>query len=178
MKPTQVEELILQSLEYEQRGVELYDAALTCALDPDLKEEWERNLAETRTHMAAIEGMCEAMGLDARRETPGRLAVRRMGKSLVEAIETASAKEDPSEAEFVACECVVVAETTDHLDWERLTACAKNFEGQSCAEPKKRGGTIEDREDEQLDDLKRWCRELWRRMQPGLPSVEERVTRR
>jgi hypothetical protein len=164
MKPTQIEELILQSLEHEQGGLEVYRAALTCAQNSDLEKEWEKNLAETRTYVDALEGLCQAMGFDAGKETAGRLVVRKMGQSLVEAIEIASAMGDPAEAELVACECVVVAETTDHLDWELLTACDDPLQREDFAgERKKACVTIEDQENEQLSHGKAWCRALWRR---------------
>ncbi len=40
MKMKQVEELILQSLEHELGGV--YTAALECAVNDELKEEWRK----------------------------------------------------------------------------------------------------------------------------------------
>jgi hypothetical protein len=38
----QVEELILQSLEHEMGGVKIYTVAVTCALNADLKKEWQK----------------------------------------------------------------------------------------------------------------------------------------
>ena len=37
-----VKELILQSLEHEMGGVKIYEAALKCARNEELKEEWEK----------------------------------------------------------------------------------------------------------------------------------------
>ena len=42
----------------------------------------------------------------------------------------ALAASDPAAAELVACECVVLAETKDHADWELIGQCAKTLEGE------------------------------------------------
>ena len=58
MKPgtpnEQVTELLLQSLEHEKGGVQVYETALKCAVNEDLKEEWEK-YAKTFDTMAAFE---------------------------------------------------------------------------------------------------------------------------
>ena len=77
---------------------------------------------------------------------------------------------DPPAAELVACECVVLAETKDHADWQLLGKVAKNWEGPGGAELKQAYGTIEDEEDEHLYHTKGWCRELWVKSL-GLPAV-------
>src|SRR5688572_16929645 len=111
MKTEQVEELILQSLEHELGGVKVYETAVGCAVHPALKEEWKHYLDETRTHVQALELLCESLGIDPTRETPGRAVVRHVGGALVEAMKKAAAAGNPSAAELVACECVVLAET-------------------------------------------------------------------
>src|ERR1700729_1845006 len=98
-------------------GVKVYTAAVACAVNEDLKKEWEKYLAETRTHVTALEDVCKAMAMDAKKESPGRAIVRHNGAGLVEAMKMAATAGDPLAAELVACECVVVAETKDHLDW-------------------------------------------------------------
>lgn len=177
MKTKQVEELVLQSLEHEQGGVKVYAAALTCVVNPDLKEEWEKYLAQTRTHVTALESVCEAMGIDAKRETPGRLVVRHVGGALVEAMKLAKAGGDPAAAELVACEVVVLAETKDHADWELLGKCAEHLSGAAAKALKSAYDEIEDQEDEHLYHTKGWCRELWMQslgMKAMLPPPEER----
>ena len=52
------------------------------------------------------------------------------GKALVSAMKMALAAGDPAAAELVACECVVLAETKDHADWELIGACAKELDGE------------------------------------------------
>jgi ferritin-like metal-binding protein YciE len=177
MKTKQVEQLVLQSLEHEMGGVKVYTTALTCAQNAGLKKEWEKYLAETRTHVTALETVCEAMDIDAKKETPGREVVRHTGGALVEAMKMAHAAGDPVAAELVACECVVIAETKDHADWELLTKCAEHLTGHAKAVLKSACDTIEDQEDEHLYHTKGWCRELWIQslgITAVLPPPEER----
>lgn len=177
MKAKQVEELILQSLEHEKGGVEIYATALKCAVTAPLKEEWERYLKETRTHVTTLESVCQAMKLDSARETPGRTVVRLVGKALVQAMTTALAAGDKNAAEIVACESVVLAETKDHLDWELLGKCAEHMNGPGAEALQKAYEDIEDQEDEHLYHTRGWCRELWIQslgLKAVLPPPEER----
>jgi hypothetical protein len=177
MKSKQVEELILQSLEHEMGGVKVYASAIECAQNANLKKEWAKYLAETRTHVTALETVCKAMDIDPKKETPGRAVVRHNGGALVEAMKMALAAGDPAGAELVACECVVLAETKDHADWELLTKCAEHLTGRGAEALKSACDTVEDQEDEHLYHTKGWCRELWIQslgMKAVLPPPEER----
>jgi ferritin-like metal-binding protein YciE len=177
MKTKQIEELVLQSLEHELGGVKVYTTAITCAQNSGLKKEWEKYLAETRTHVTALETVCKAMEIDAKKETPGRAVVRHTGAGLVEAMKMALAAGEPSAAELVACECVVLAETKDHLDWELLSKCAEHMSSHGAAALKAACDEIEDQEDEHLYHTKGWCRELWLQslgLKAVLPPPEER----
>ncbi|MDP9002767.1 MAG: hypothetical protein M3O46_21980 [Myxococcota bacterium] len=160
MKMQQVRELILQSLEHEMGGVHVYETALRCAVNEDLKKEWTKYLSETRTHVAKLETVCKEMGIDAKQETPGRMVVRHTGLSLVQAMKMALEAGDPTSAQLAACECVVLAETKDHLDWELLGKCAERL-GSEGAVLKSAYDEIEDQEDEHLYHTRGWCRELW-----------------
>src|SRR2546423_14027436 len=122
-----VKELILQSLEHEMGGVKIYETALKCAQNEDLKEEWERYYQETETHVQILQDVFSAMQLDAEEPSPGREIVRKLGASLVAAMEEALAAGEPQAAEILACECVVFAETKDHLDWQLIGEAAKKL---------------------------------------------------
>ena len=50
MNEQQMNELLLQSLEHEKGGIQVYETALKCAVNDDLQEEWEKYLEETRNH--------------------------------------------------------------------------------------------------------------------------------
>ena len=71
MKKNQLETLLLQSLEHEMGGVKVYTAALECAVNADLKKEWQNYLEQTRTHVTALEEVCRSLEIDPARETPG-----------------------------------------------------------------------------------------------------------
>jgi hypothetical protein len=174
----QVSELVLQSLEHEKGGVEVYETALKCAVNEDLEEEWEKYLEETRHHVEVLTGACETLGIDPAMETPGVLIVRHMGQSLVKAMQMALKAGKPEAAQLVACECVVLAETKDHLDWELIGKCGeKLLKGGAATALKDAYEEIEDQEDEHLYHTKGWCRELWIEslgMKAVLPPPEER----
>jgi hypothetical protein len=177
MKLKQVEELVLQSLEHELGGVKIYTTALTCAQNAGLKREWQKYLAETRTHVTALEAVCSAMEIDPAKETPGRAVVRHNGAALVDAMKMALKEGDATGAELVSCECVVLAETKDHANWELLTKCAEHLRGKAAAALKEACDKVEDQEDEHLYHSKGWCRELWIQslgIAAILPPPEER----
>lgn len=170
MNSKQVEELVLQSLEHELGGVKIYETAITCAVNSDLKEEWQEYLEQTKAHVVALEAVCGALGVEANKDTPGRKVVQHVGAALVQAMVIAREAGDPAAAQLVACECVVLAETKDHANWQLLGKCAEHLEGTPGAALKEAYGTIEDQEDEHLYHTKGWCRELWVQTL-GLPAV-------
>ena len=176
MKAEQVTELVLQSLEHEMGGVEVYTTALQCVLNEDLKDEWQRYLEQTRTHVTALEEVCQAMGIDPMQDSPSRAVVRGVGQALVEAMKKAQAAGEPAAAEIVAAECVVLAETKDHLDWELLTKVSEHLTDHGADTLRNACQTIEDQEDEHLYHTRGWCRELWIKslgMKAVLPPPEE-----
>lgn len=177
MKTKQIEELILQSLEHEIGGVKVYSAALQCVKNSELKGEWEKYREQTRTHVKELETVCDAMKIDGKQETAGRKIVRALGAALVEAMKSAQSAGDPAAAELVACECVVIAETKDHLNWELLAKCVEQLSGAQAKALKSAADTVEEQEDEHLYHSKGWCRELWLQslgVKAVLPPPEER----
>jgi hypothetical protein len=172
----QIKELLLQSLEHERGGVLLYETALECVINEDLEEEWEDYLDQTEHHVELLTEACEALGLDPDEMTPGRKIVQHNGKSLVVAMKMALGAADPPAAELVACECVVLAETKDHFDWELIGEVAKSLTGDERAALMKAYEAVEDEEEEHLYHTKGWCRELWLKslgLPAALPPPEE-----
>jgi len=106
------------------------------------------------------------------------LVVRHLGQSLVKAMEMALQAGKAEAAQLVACECVVLAETKDHLDWELIGKCGeKLLKGKEGKALKDAYQEIEDQEDEHLYHTKGWCRELWLQslgMKAVLPPPEEK----
>jgi len=171
MKTEQVTELVYQALETEKGGVQIYEAALKCAVNADLKKEWEEYLEQTRRHVQVVLNVMDTLGLDPEQETPGRQVVRHIGESLVEAMEMALDSAPNGEAaELVACECVVLAETKDHLNWELIHEVADKIKGQSRDALKAAYEEVEEQEDEHLYHTTGWGRELWIKSL-GMPAV-------
>ena len=176
MKDAQVQELLYQSLEVEIGGQQVYQTAITCAQNDDLREEWEKYLEETQNHERILLDVCTAMGLDPAKETPGRKVVRHIGQSLVKAMEMALSSGPPAAAELVAAECVVHAETKDHLNWELIGQVVEKLSGAQKKALKEAYEEVEDQEDEHLYHSTGWTRELWIQslgLPAGLPPPEE-----
>lgn len=157
----QLKDLLLQMMETELGGEQVYRAALTCALNDDLKEEWEGYLDETLSHQNVVRTTCEALGIDPDETVPSRLVVRHIGASLVRAMELARQGGNTVAAQLVACECVVHAETKDHANWELLGQVADVAGGETGKALKAAHQRVEKDEDHHLYHTKGWCRELW-----------------
>jgi hypothetical protein len=100
-------------------------------------------------------------GLDPEAETPGRQVVRHIGTSLVKAMEMALSARTPEAAQLVATECVLEAETKDHLNWELIGQLAKEIKGAEEKALKEAHEKVEEEEDEHLYHTTGWTRELW-----------------
>jgi hypothetical protein len=173
----QLGELLQQMLETELGGVKIYRTALQSAVNEDLKEEWTKYLEQTKKHVAIMRDIFGKVGL-AEEDTPGRMVVRHIGESLVGAMKLAQQRGEPAAAELVACECVVFAETKDHLNWELLGKCAEEAKGDVSAVLSDACEQVEEEEDEDehIYHSKGWCRELWIQslgMDTVLPPPEE-----
>ena len=160
MKNDKVNELLLEALEHEKGGVQIYETALRCVVNEDLKEEWEEYLEQTETHVQTLQKVCKELDLDAEEETPGRKIVRHVGSSLVQAMEMALKNGNREAAELVAAECVTLAETKDHSNWELIGEIAKNAKGDVKKTLQEAYDEVEDEEDEHLYHTKGWSREL------------------
>jgi hypothetical protein len=170
MDRAQFTELILQSLEHERGGVQVYETAVKAALDDDLREEWHRYLEQTKRHVQILEGVCRTLEIDPEQQSPGRKIVRDLGRSLVSAMQTAQQAGDGMAAQLIAAECVVLAETKDHADWELIGKCVAGLEGDEQATLLAAYEEVEDQEDEHLYHTRGWARELWLDSL-GLPAV-------
>jgi len=156
----QLDDLVLQMMETELGGEQVYRTALTCAVNPDLKKEWQSYLEETLTHQEVVRSLCDALGVDPAAQSPSRAVVKHIGESLVKAMLLAKQGGDPAAAQLVACECVVHAETKDHANWELLGKVAEVATGDVGQTLKAAHKAVEKDEDHHLYHTKGWCREL------------------
>lgn len=170
MKREQLNELLYQALETEAGGVQVYETAIQCAVNADLKEEWQKYLEQTRDHEQKLRMLMDRLGLDPAKETRGRQVVRHKGESLVEAMKMALKGNNLQAAQLVATECVVNAETKDHQNWELLGQAAEKLSGAEGEALKQICEEVEDQEDEHLYHSMGWSRELWIESL-GLPAV-------
>ena len=170
MKDEHVHELLFQALETEQGGVQVYKKALECVVNDELKKEWQEYLEQTQRHEQILLEVFDKMGLDSTEETPGRQVVRHKGESLVAAMEMARGAGNPQAAQLVAAECVVEAETKDHMNWELIGLLAAETEGEEGKALKEAHDEVEDEEDEHLYHTMGWARELWIESL-GMPAV-------
>lgn len=163
-------DLMYQALETEKGGVQIYSTALRLAVNTDLREEWNKYLEQTKNHVQVLSDIITSLGLDPNVETPGRKVVRYIGTSLVKAMELASRSADPQAAQIVAAECVTLAETKDHLNWELIGELAKNATDDEAALIMPAYQQVEAEEDEHLYHTSGWTRELWIQAL-GMPAV-------
>ncbi len=166
----QLHELLYQALETELGGVQIYETALRCVQNDDLRGEWTKYHEQTTQHVEVVQDIFTAFELDPSVETSGRLVVRHIGQSLVRAMEMALADGSGTAAELVAAECVTLAETKDHLNWELIEEASKRIKGDAGKSLRVAFEQVEEQEDEHLYHTTGWCRELWIESL-GIPSV-------
>jgi hypothetical protein len=177
METKMVKELLLQSLEHEMGGVLIYETALKCVINEDLKEEWEKYHEETEKHVQILHDVCVQMQLDPEEQTPGRKITHDKGAALVASMEAALAAGDKEAAQCVACEAVTMAELVDHSNWELIGEVAKKLGGAEGKALKAAYEEVEDEEDEHYYHSKGWMRELALEglgLKAVLPPPEER----
>ena len=76
----------------------------------------------------------------------------------------------PEAAQLVAAECVVEADTKDHLNRELLSQVSERLKGEESQILKEAVEQVEEEEDEHLYHSTGWTRELWI-ASLGLPAV-------
>jgi rubrerythrin len=165
----QVHDLLCQALETEIGGVAVYRLAILCARDEDLQDEWKKYLEQTERHVEILRDLFEELSLDPEATTPGRTIVRDKAQALLSAMRKAL-KDAPAAAQVVAAECVVDAESKDHLNWQLIGELAQTLGGPVGGALAQAHDQVEDEEDEHLYHSRGWCRELWLD-NLGLPSV-------
>lgn len=173
----QLNELLYQALETELGGVQVYENAIKCAVNEDLKKEWTKYLEETKNHVQIVQHVFEGLGLDPSTETPGRSVVREKAATLVKSMQTVLQAGDPSAAQLVAAECVVDAETKDHMNWELIGTLTEEITGDTKKFLKEAYDEVSEQEDEHLYHTMGWARELWLEslgLKAVLPPPEEK----
>jgi rubrerythrin len=170
MDREQLNELLYQALETELGGEQIYRKAIECAVNDDVRDEWQTYLEETITHQEKITGVLDAAGLDLEKETPGRLVVRHKGKALIQAMDMALAEGGRIAAQLTAAESVVEAESKDYANWELIGRMAEHVEGDLGKAMREAYEEVSEEEAEHLFHTMGWARELWLDSM-GVPAV-------
>jgi len=161
MKKEQISDLLYEALETELGGVKVYKMALRCALHEETRSDWERFLQQTENHVRILQHLFEEIGLEPDLETPGRQIVRHKGTSLIAAMEMALKMGPPTRAEKVAAECVVDAETKDHMNWELLGESIAGLTGKTAEVVRDAHQQVMAEEDEHLSISQAAAKALW-----------------
>jgi hypothetical protein len=168
--------LLYEALETEKGGILVYETALRCAINDELVEEWKEYLKQTREHVNVVTEVLTKLGLNPDQDTPGRSVVRHAGTSLVKTMEIALMAGKPEAAQVVAAECVVQAETKDHMNWHLIGVASEALRGEEKKLLKEAYEAVEDEEDEHVYHTTGWARELHLQalgLPAQLPPVEE-----
>ncbi|AKK24680.1 hypothetical protein [Pandoraea oxalativorans] len=156
-----LQELLFQAYETELGGEQVYTAALACVKNTDLEKEWNEYLEQTKNHQEMLREVFSAFGLNPDTRTPGREVVAHHGASLVKAIEMARQAGDEALAQITAAECVVLAETKDHQNWELLATGAEKTGGELGKVLQEAVSAVQTQEAHHLYHTMGWARELW-----------------
>lgn len=170
MDRSNLDELLLQAMETELGGEQLYLAAIENAVNPDVREEWTKYLEETRTHQEVLTRVFAVAGLDVNAESPGRALVRAKGEALVSITKSARTAGDPKLGELVAAESIVEAESKDHQNWKLIGLMVEHVDGELADALREAYDEVAEEEAEHLFHTMGWARELWLEFL-GVPAV-------
>jgi hypothetical protein len=121
--------LLYRVLETAMGAEQVYQAALPCAIHPELRDQWSRHLIDTERHVAIARGVLRAAGLDPDAQLPVRIADRHLARGRVGAMREALACGPPSQAQITAAECMVEAETHAQRHWSFIKLLARETTG-------------------------------------------------
>lgn len=178
MNTQKLELLVLEALQTETGGVKVYDKALECVDNAELRAEWRKYRDQTERHREVLLEACTKLGIDPNRRAPGCDIVRATADSLVRNMDLALQSGDRPLAQIVAAEAILQAKQKDHLNWQLIELAAKEAEGRLAKILEDAREEAEDLEGEQVFHTMRWARELWAEslgIKCVLPPPEEKM---
>jgi len=161
MNTHKLELLVLEALQTETGGVKVYDKALECVDNTELRAEWRKYRDQTERHREVLLEACTKLGINPNHRAPGCDIVRATADSLVRNMDVALESGDRALAQIVAAEAILQAKQKDHLNWQLIELAAKEAEGRLAKILKDARDEVEDQEDEDVFHTMRWARELW-----------------
>jgi hypothetical protein len=161
MDKSQLSELLLQALTHEEGCVRVYGSAFGCTSNRDLHAEWSESLHETERHVLILTLVCDTLGIDPARRTEGCRMAAQLAEALERTLVSASKMADREEAQRVACDCLMLAETRHHASWSSIAHCAESHRGPEARVLKSAVEHVESEVNGKLSRARGWCRELW-----------------
>ena len=172
----QLHDLLYQALETELGGVEVTRPRSAAPPTTTSARNGGSTTSRPPTTSSSSKGPWRPSDSIPAADTPGRRVVRHTGQALVKAIELARADGSPAQAQVLAAECVTLAETKDHLNWELIGEVVTHLTGEPAKVLRAAHKEVEDEEDEHLYHNTGWARELWIEglgLPAALPPPEE-----
>ena len=169
MNNEQLHELLYQALETEQGGIAVYDTAVKCAVNDDLRSEWEEYLEQTRRHEHVMRRCSKrsASTRPSKRPADGRPAHRRVaGRRDGDGAGIGAARGGSIGCGRECRECRDEGSPelgVDATAAEKASGSTAKAIAAACDE-------VEDEEDEHLYHTMGWTRELWMESL-GMPAV-------
>jgi len=173
-----MEQLVYEALETEMGGAKIYEKALQCARNKELKQEWQRYRKQTQRHVEIMLDACKKLGLDPDKETPGRHLVRTFAETLCQIMDSAIETGNKPQAEIVAAEAITLAELKDHMNWQLIGLVCKEADDRIKNVLQPAYEEVDDQEDEHFFHTRGWARELWAKslgIKSVLPPPEEKM---
>ncbi|AYQ89557.1 hypothetical protein EDD84_10880 [Burkholderia gladioli] len=160
---SRVHELLYQAFEAELGGAQVYRAALPPVLRARSRPAgtWERHHRQSLHHEDMLRAIVRGLGLDERIQPPGRLAVAETGKALVNVVELARRNASPADAQIIAAECVLLAETKRNLNRELIGQAAEQPSGDAAGLLREAHDAVAAQEDHRLYRTREWARGMW-----------------
>ena len=139
-------------LTVEKGGVKLYEAALKCVRDREVKEKFQEFHEQTMRHVEILTDIIEKLGGKPSYKSSGAKLAEAKAKALLATMTKSNGNSmSAAETELNAIENIVIAETKDHADWELLGHIAHRSEDSQLSQLLKPAvSEVEDQEDEHL----------------------------
>jgi len=160
----------MQALETEKVGIEIYALASRCAINEELRIEWQQYLEQTLRHREILLAVFAELGIDPEATCVGRSVCAHLGRSLLKAMHIALSEAEPDVAQRMASECVAMAESRHQFSWELIARVAESDPGPMGRTLAVAYGTLVAQEDRLPCHSADWARELWIHAL-GLPAV-------
>ncbi|WP_241172505.1 hypothetical protein [Burkholderia gladioli] len=160
---SRVHELLYQAFEAELGGAQVYRAALPPALRARSRpaRTWERHHRQSLHHEDMLRAIVRGLELDERIQPPRWRAVAETGKALVNVVELARRNASPADAQIIAAECVLLAETKRNLNRELIGQAAEQLSGDAASLLREAHDAVAAQEDHRLYRTREWARGMW-----------------